>query len=237
MSYTYDSLVTALATETNIPATQTEFLAILPTIMDYMNQRICRELDLLSTVITDASANLTTGNRYFDLPTATGTYVVVNGINVITPSGSAPAVGTRHPLTPTSRDYLDMVWPSSTGSTVPKYFAMLTQARVILGPWPDSTYTAEVIGTQRPAPPSSGNQATFILTNLPDLALAACMVSLSGYMRNFGSQADDPKMAQSWENQYQALFASANAEEFRKRFAASAWTSLNAPSPSAQPRT
>ena len=52
------------------------------------------------------------------------------------------------------------------------------------------------------------------------------MVFASGYQKNFGSQSDDPKMAMSWEDQYQKLMASANAEELRKKWAGPGWTSL-----------
>jgi len=55
------------------------------------------------------------------------------------------------------------------------------------------------------------------------------MVYISAYQRNFGRESDDPAMAQSYEGQYQALKQKAIEEEFRKKFAASAWTSMSSP--------
>lgn len=234
MSLTYSTYVTALSTLTVIPSSNTEFTAILPDCIDYAEQRIYRELDLLSTVVRDASQALTPNSRNFTLPTAQGAFVVVNGINAITPAGTAPDGGTRNPLTPVSRDYLDLVWPSVTGTGLPTAFAMITQTAIVVGPWPDQAYTMEVIGTQRPTPLSSDNPVTFLSNNLPDLFLAASMVFMSGYTKNFGAQADDPKLAQSWENQTQLLMASAETEEAKKRFQGSSWSSLTQ-SPQAQP--
>jgi hypothetical protein len=228
MSLSYSTYVTALSTLTNIASTDTAFQAILPDCIDYSEQRIYRELNLLSTVVRDASQALAPGSRNFTLPTAQGTFVVVNRINAVTPAGTQPSSGTRNALLPVSLDYLDNVWPSSdaTYTGLPTAFAMVTQTSIVVGPWPDQAYTMEVVGTQRPLPLSASNTVTFLSDSLPDLFLAASMVFMAGYMRNFGSQADDPKMAASWEQQVQTLKASAETEEARKRFMGSAWSSL-----------
>jgi hypothetical protein len=62
----------------------------------------------------------------------------------------------------------------------------------------------------------------------------ASMIYMSAYQRNFGRISDDPQMAQTYESQYQALLKGATMEEFRKKFQASAWSSLT-PSPVASP--
>lgn len=234
MSLNYATYVTALSTLLNVPESDPSFVAILPDCIDYAEQRILRELDLLQNVVRDSSQALTPNIRNFNLPSAQGVFVVVNGINVITPASVGADAGTRNPLTPTSRDYLDMVWPDSSVTGVPSSFAMLTQTSILVGPWPGDAYTVEVIGTQRPLPLSSSNTVTFLSNSLPDLFLAASMVFMSGFQKNFGSQSDDPRMSQSWESQYQTLMASATTEEARKRFQGSAWSSLTQ-SPQAQP--
>lgn len=226
MSYTYASYKAALAElmVVNDPS-DADFTAILPSIIDYAEQRIYRELDLINTVARDATGVLVINNRNFALPTGGGVFVTVLGINVITPAGTAPDNGTRVQLDPTSRDVLDFQWPSVTGASVPQLFAMITQGTLIVGPWPDASYVVEVVGTIRPSPLSASNTSTFLSINLPDLFLAASMVFASGFMRNFGSQADDPRMSQSWETQYEKLFDSANVEEMRKKFQSQAWSS------------
>lgn len=228
MSLTYSTYVSALTTMMVTSATNPAFVAILPNIIDYAEQRCYRELDLLSTVTTDASKTLTAGSRSFVLPTTPATFITVQEVNVITPAGYAPDVGQRNPLLAVSKEFLNQVYNSSTGASAPLFFAMLNNSTILVGPWPDQGYTVEVVGTIRPAPLSASNTTTFLSTYLPDLFLAASMIFASGYQKNFGAQADDPKMAMSWEDQYGRLLASANAEEMRRKWAGPGWTSLSA---------
>ena len=161
------------------------------------------------------AAPLTTNNRLFALPS--GDYwVTVQQINVITPAGSAASAGTET-LPPTSRTWLNYAWPSATGAALPTHFAMEDQASIIVGPWPDAAYRVEVVGTIRPAPLSNSNQTTQLSLHFPDLFVAASMIYVTGYQRDFGAQADDPKSSQSWEAQYNALLGPALAEEARKK--------------------
>ncbi|MCV9940905.1 hypothetical protein OIU35_31530 [Boseaceae bacterium BT-24-1] len=231
MGYTYDTYRAALAVEMVTSVDDVNFVAILPTIIDYAEQRIYRELDLLSTVTSDGSGALSIGSRDFTFPQH---FVTSQQVNVITPAATAPASGTRNPLTPVTKEYLDNVWPSAAGAALPTVFAMITDQTIIVGPWPDAAYRVEVVGTIRPAALSESNTNTFLTDYLPDLFLAASMVSASGYMRNWGSQADDPKMAVSWESQYGALKASADVENMRSKYASSAWSSMS-PKPLASP--
>lgn len=228
MSLTYAQYKTSIANLMVVPETNTEFLAMFPNMIDYAEQREYRELDLLNTMTTDTSGFLTANTRNFALPTSFGRFVVVNNINVITPTGAVAANGTRSPLTPTSRDYLDFTWPSNTASSssaVPTYFAMQDDQNVIVGEAPGMNYNVEVKGTIRPTPLSSSNTTTYLSLYLPDLFIASSMIFGSGYMRNFGSQSDDSAMATSWEAQRTKLFASANVEELRKKFQSGGWTS------------
>lgn len=234
MSYTYSTFVTALSNELVVDPTDADFLVILPTIIDYAEQRIYRELDLLSTVTRD-TGTLTIGTRSFTLPSNNGRFVVTNGINVITPSATTvPDNGTRVPLVPVSRDVLDMIWPSTTGAAVPAMYAMITDQQIIVGPSPLAAYTVEVIGTIRPTALSASNTTTYLTLYLPDLFFTASMISGAAWQKNWGAQSDDPKSAVSWESQYQIAKASANVEQQRSRYAAGAWGSLS-PTPIATP--
>lgn len=233
MAYTYASYSAALAELMVTSVTDSDFVAILPSIIDYAEQRSYRELDLFANQVTDTTGVLTANQRAFALPTSIGSFIVVGNINVITPAGATSANGTRVPVQPTSRDVIDLLYPSNTTAAgVPQLFAMTDPGNAMFGPAPDAAYHVEVVGTQRPAPLSLSNTTTILTTYLPDLFMAASMVFASGFMRNFGSQGDDPKMAQSWENQYQLLKASAETEQQRQNFASWGWTS-EAPSPSA----
>lgn len=239
----YTQIVTALSTLTNIPDTDANFLAILPSTFAYADGRIYRELDMLVENMRDSTSSTAALNRNFNLPTTLGTFLIIDGINIVTPASTAPESGTRRPLIPVSRDFLDMTWPSTSGATVPQYFAYIsqntqaspTQTQVIFGPWPDATYRVEVVGKIQPPVLSASNTETYLSQNLSELYLAASMVFLSGYMRNYGSSADDPKMAVSWEAQYQTLKESAATWEARKRWAGASWSSKPI-EPMAQPQ-
>lgn len=239
----YTEIVTALSTLTVMPADNTDFVAILPSTFAYADGRIYRELDMLTANVRDSSSSTSALTRNFNLPTSVGTFLIVDGINVVTPASTAPESGTRRPLIPVSRDFLDLTWPSTTGATVPQYFAYISQnttlspaqTQVILGPWPDDTYRLEVIGKIQPAVLSSSNANTYLTDNLPDLYIACAMIYLSGFQRNFGSQADDPRSAMSWEKQYIDLRDSAGTWEARKRFAGASWSSKPV-EPAAQPQ-
>lgn len=235
MSLTYATYVTSLANIFPVPASDPNFQTVLPNIIDDAEQRLYRELDLLNTSVRDSSSALAAGSRNFNLPTSLGVFIVTDEINVITPSGTSnPESGTRNQLVPTSEEMLNAIWPSVSGSTVPQYFAMVNQGLIIVGPWPDASYQVEVVGTQRPTPISASNTTTLLSVYFPDLLIAASMVFGSGYQKNFGAQADDPKMALSWEKHYQDLMTSAQTEEMRKKFTSSGWSSKS-PSPLATP--
>lgn len=225
--YTYNTYVVALKSAAVSGVNDATFDAYInSTVIPYAEQRIYRELDLLSTVTTDSTSTFTSGVRSLTLPTSPR-FVTVQQINVITPAGTAPNAGTRNPMLVASKEVLDVLWPSATGAARPQNFAMLTDQTILVGPWPDSNYTVEVVGTIRPDQLSSTNPTTFLSQYLPDLFFAASMISVAGYQRNYGSQSDDPKMSQSWEAQYQSLKASANLEEMRKKWAGPDWTSMS----------
>lgn len=247
---TYNQYVTQLAELAVVPLNNTDpvttkddnFNIIIPSAINYAELRIQRDLDLISTVSSniDLGAPLVTTANQSTLSFTQGTFVTVQNVNIITPYGTvAPDQGTRNAAIPVSKEYLQFAWNSNNNSSVPQYFAMLDDHTMTLGPWPDQAYSVEVIGTVRMkslGPVDTTTQATsnFISLYLPDLLLMASMIYISGYQRNFGRLNDDPQMAQTYESQYQALLKSALVEEYRKKFAASAWTSTSA-SPVATP--
>lgn len=235
VGYTYSTFTTALANMLVVPVDDIAYVAALPSVIDDAEQRIYRDLDLLATVVRDSSSALVAGNRNFTLPTSIGTFVVVEDVNVITPAGQTnPELGTRNPLLPASKEMLDFLFPSATGSSVPANFAMITQNTIIVGPWPLAAYQIEVVGTQRPIPLSAANQATFLSINLPDLFFAAALVFGAGYQKNFSEMGDQPQAASAWEAHYKTLLSSAATEEARKKFTSEGWSSKQ-PAPLATP--
>lgn len=235
MSLDYTSFVGQLANMMPIGSTDPGFLTMLPSAIDYSEQRIYRELDLLHTQVSDSTTTVSSGDRLFTLPTGQGTYLTVDQFNVILPAGTLSSVGTRQQLQAVSPEYIDAVYPAVTQFTgMPRFYAMRSNTRVLLGPPPDKPYYAEVIGIQRPAALSSANSSTYLTQYVPDLFFAGAMIFVSGFMRNFGAQSDNPQQAQSWEGQYQTLLKSASVEQARVKHQAEGWTS-ESPSPIATP--
>lgn len=229
MAFTYATYLGTMSTLTAIASTNGDFVYIIPSVIEYAENRIYRELDMLVEDARDSTASTAAGVRNFTLPTSIGTFQIVNSINVITPASTAADSGTRNVCTPVSQTVLDWVYPSTTGAGVPTMFSYFSQAsgqtNIMFGPWPDASYRVEVIGKIIPTPLSASNTSTFLTLYLPDLFIAASMVFMTGYMKNWGAQADDPKGGLSWEQQYQTLKSSADSWEARKRFAGASWTS------------
>lgn len=226
---TYTQYVTELANLAVVDPSDVNFVANLPQCITYAENRIYRDLDLLTTVTATSGFSCATGSRQVTWPM--DQFVTVQEINVITPSGTSnPNAGTRVNLLPTTKVWMDTVYASPATTGVPRWMAMLNQNTVLVAPWPDNNYSVEIVGTVRPDSLSASNTTTFVSTYLPDLFLMASMVFISGYQRDFAlgaSQPNDAGMPINYETQYQTLLKSAMVEEARKRFEAGAWSSMS----------
>jgi hypothetical protein len=144
-----------------------------------------------------------------------------------------------------TKEYLQNVYNSSTFTGRPTLFAMYggdystggnTSNIIMMGPTPDSAYSVTITGTvnlptlyQNATTALAGTATTYISTNLPDMLVMASMIYISAYQRNFGRMSDDPAMAQSYEAQYMSIMKATNVVEQRKKFGASAWSSMSIP--------
>lgn len=231
MSLTYAQFVTNLAQFLVLPETDANYLTNLPRIIDDAEQRIYRDLDLLDTIVRDASGALTVNSRNFTFPQH---IVVSESLNVFTPANTTT---NRFQLVPTTREFLDAMWPNEAAvsvPSVPQYYAMITDQTIIVGPPPDAAYSMEVVGTIRPAALSASNTTTYLTLYLPDLFFTAANVFGSAYIQNYGAAADNPQQALTYDSHYQTLLTNANTEENRKKYASSAW-SPKQPAPLATP--
>ena len=241
---TYNGYVTQVATMAvvNVQTTSgvvvgidAEFNAIIPQMLNYAELRIQRDLDLLPSQ-TSRPYTLTIGNNQLQL----GAYDFVT-VQTVTLNVS----GVTYPLLPSTKEYLQNVYGSSAvGSRgQPKLFAMYggdlatggkTYNNILLGPYPDIAYNVEVIGTVRlptlyenATTPLAATGTTFISTYFPDLLIQASLIYISQFQRNFGQASNDPAMGPTYELQYQNLLRAAAVEEGRKKFSASAWSSMS----------
>lgn len=213
------------------------FNQLLPSCLNYAELRIQRDLDLLPSQTTRTYA-LVSGNNV--LTTSVDDFVTIQTINITNT--------VSQPLLPVSKEFINSVFGFGSTSGPPTYFAMLggdlatsgnTSNIILLGPTPDSNYPVAVVGTIRL--PSlyynattmlAGTATTFISSYLPDLLTQASMIYISQFQRNFGPSmggTNDPGMPGSFESQYENLLRGAQAEEGRKKFAASGWSSMSQP--------
>lgn len=218
----YSSLVATLQNLLVIPAGNTDFSQILPSIIADGENRIYRELDFLTTQTSDSSLSFTASNRSVTLPS---TMIILNSLAAITPATATVATGTRNQLVRYSVDYLNAIWPQASITGTPMYFAMLTDTQAIVAPTPDANYVAEFFGVVRPPPISSTNTTTWLSTNLPDLLVAACMIFSAGWQQNYSAAgADNPEQPVNWESHFQALKQGAVEEEQRRKSQGENWS-------------
>ncbi len=220
-----------------------DFQNSLPMFSQYAEARMYKELIFLATRTTEESAQFNAGSAYFPLDLLQNPIIVVEGFAAITPAGSTSETGTRWEFDPVSLDMVDMCFPTSSitsapddASTAIRYWSMYDNHTIKYGPTMDAAYTASVTGIFSPTPLSEDYPDTYLTLNWMPQFIACSMISVTGWMRNYGAQSDDPKMAQSWDSQYQALSQSMILEEQRRRGSATGWSPMG-PTIGTPPRT
>lgn len=188
---------------------------------------------MLSTRLSDPSVVLTPSSRNATCPS---TINIVEGISLLTPIGSVPPNATRTVLERAALDFIDFAYGAiETTTGTPIYFAMKSDTNIVLAPTPASAWHIEVTGTAQPDAMSFTNQTTYLGNNYSDLLIAGCMIFLTGWQKDFGTQSDNPQQAVSWESQYEILFKSAQEEVQRQKSQDPGWSPF-APTPLAAPR-
>src|SRR3974377_2004923 len=105
MPTNYSDTQTKLLNQVGAVSSAADWSIEFPLIVDRAEQRMYRDLDLLGTRVTDTGLT-SSGVRTFPLPTTFGTFLVVEGINVISSSGN------RTVVVPVSRPFIDMTFPN-----------------------------------------------------------------------------------------------------------------------------
>lgn len=246
---TYNDYVSQIATLAVVQTTTSsgvvvgvdaEFNTLIPQMLNYAELRIQRDMDLLPSQTVN-TYTLNVNSNLLQVPV--DDFVTVQTVGLV--NGTATI-----PMLPTTKEYLQNLYNDSSYTAQPIYFAMLggdlasggnTSNNIVFGPYSNSTYSISITGTIRlPSLYKFATQAlaasgtTFISTYLPDMLIQASMIYISQFQRNFGPAANDPNMGPTYELQYQNLLKSAYVEEARKKFQASAWSSMS-PSMAATP--
>lgn len=208
----YFQYIVRVTEKSKLHQSDQDWAALLPPTIDYAEQRIYRELDVLNTRITSTTTTVASSGRSFTLSTSPqGPIIVVESMSAVS-SG-----GVRYQMVPVTKEFVDAVYPNTSTSIngIPAYFAPVTDQSFLIGPPANATYNMEIMATIRPASLSSANSSTFLTQYCPDLFMAASMVYLV-----------DSAEKIIWETEYQKLFLSAGQEQLRQRYEGSAWTPM-----------
>ena len=206
----------------------------VPSMLNYAELRIQRDLDLLSSQSSN-NYTLTPGISLFSLPV--DDFITVQTLHVLVPG--AP------PLLPVTKEFIQNVYGFNSTPGVPMYYTMYgdtfggtgdTNTNIILAPAPSGAFLMVVTGTQRLPSlyknASAGAADTvynYISAYYPDLLLLASMIYITMLQRNFGAVSDTPESGMTYEKQYQAIRLGAIAEENRRKQMGSAWSAYSTP--------
>lgn len=208
-------------------ASNAAFVQILPSMIDYAEHRIQSDLDLIATNSSD-TVQCVVGRRTVDIPSC---FLIVNSVNIVTPSATRPDSGLRNPLQRISVEAMNWMWPESGAVDVPQNYAVLNATTVILGPVPDAAYKAEFYGIFQLTPISATNPSNWISVNMPNVLITASMVYGTGWQQNFSAEGYTGTAASaSWESQYKTLLASEGVQSYRQYARSAAWQPMS-PSP------
>jgi hypothetical protein len=214
--------------------------AIVPQLLNYAEQRIARDLDMLASQ-TSNLYTLTAGVNVFSLPV--NDFQTVQTLEIVQISNGVVVNST--PLIPVSKEFIQNVYGGMYSAGTPEYFALYgsnfgdnqdTETNILLGPPPNFAYSLRVTGVA--AMPSLYQNAsagvadtayTYISNWYPDMLMMASMIYISAYQRNFSATSDSPDMGQSYEKQYQALRLGAVPLENRRKQMGSGWTAYSTP--------
>src|SRR5260221_12820191 len=176
--------------------TDADWLAQLPIFIETGEKRILRDLDMLSSYVTDTTASLQPNNRMFNLPNGQGKFQAVATV-ALRMDYQQLIVGTlftQPPLLCTSKEFLEAAYPDdhAVGApSIPQYVAPVTDNLYAVGPTAGFAYPLVIYGQIYPTGLSAGNIETFISVNMAEVLLASEMIAVALWLKQFGQQADE----------------------------------------------
>jgi hypothetical protein len=220
----YTELEEKIRTHLIIPEDDADFGAMMPDFANFGELRIYRDMPELLGENEEVAANFTINNREIAVPVS---MFLVKGLAFV-------SAGATTPLQNVSKEFIDMIWPTRATTGTLQYWANLDDDKLIVAGTPTTAFGAVFTGLVREDPLGEGNPETYLSVTYPDLLFSSCMIYATGYQRDYGQQADDPKMAVSWESMYNKLLPGVIAQEERKSSRGPGWTA-HAPTPLATP--
>lgn len=196
---TYDELVSNIRSYTEIDSNALSN-SVIDTFILMAENRILRDIDL-DVFKVEASANLTSGNKFLTAPSdiLTHRYMILN-----TPDDQIF-------LEFRDTSFMKEFWPDGTSTGVPKYYSVWDQNTFYLAPTPNQNYAVELGYVYKPAQLSSTNQNTWVSINAPEALLYGCLVQAYSYTKG------PVDMLQYFDNSYKQAIQGLGIEQQGRR--------------------
>lgn len=145
----------------------------LPKFIRIAEKKVARVLkaQLATTTVT---SNLTAGSPLVTKPERW----------IETLSFSVQAAGQVVVLKKRSRETIQTMFPDTSVTDVPKYYAEWQENYFYVGATPADDYPFELLIYQEPQPLSEENQTNFLTTTAPDLLLYSTLLEAESYLKN-----------------------------------------------------
>jgi hypothetical protein len=169
----YDSLVAAVLEAAEDVGT--ELLAYLPVAIDNAENKLSREIDILSMVYT-STATVAASTATFNKPDR---HKITHSVKF-----TDPTTGRTHLMLKKTDDYLDEYWPNETSAGSPKYYADEDGNSFRIAPCASASTIFTIRGVRRPAALTSANPTNAFTSVTPDALFYATMVQVAKWQRN-----------------------------------------------------
>lgn len=165
----YDNLLTTAADYLE----RSDLGDALPKFIRIAEKKVARILKA-QLATTTVSSTLTAGNPLVTKPERW----------IETLSFSVQANGQVVVLKKKPRETIQVMFPDTTATDVPKYYAEWQENFFYIGATPDDDYPFELVIYQEPQPLSDTNQTNYLTTTAPDLMLYSTLLEAESYLKN-----------------------------------------------------
>ena len=184
MAWTYTTLKSAM--QDYLQNTETTFVNDLATIISQAENRILKSVQL-PDFRKNTTGTMTSGNAYLGTPT-----------DFMAPYSLALDNSGYEYLVFKDVNFIREAYPVSSTTGTPKYYGIFDDSSFILGPTPNSGYTAELHYFYKPTSiTASGDGTSWLGDNAETVLLYGCLVEGYTFMKG------EPDMLAVYEKQYQ----------------------------------
>ena len=205
LTYTLDNLRTDIRNYTEVGSTVFSDSVLSPLIINAEN-RIYRSFDA-DLERSYATSTMIIGNRYVSIPS----YLrVIRYIQLTNDAGDQVYLEQRDPSF--MAEYY--ATPSSSSTSIPKYYANWDEEYWVVAPTPDTAYAITMAFNKEPTSLTDSSisaSGTYVSNKYQDLLLYACLVNAYGYLKG------PMDMIQLYQGQYKEALETYATEQMGRR--------------------